>query len=382
MSGDFSNTSANSNRDSGAGSSCAGPAGKTAAGKPFSGTPDFSEAETSSSGFADETSNKSTQTEGRPPGSLLCSIADGEDCKLSIYDENSSFESRFHKTPEYRKIFSEIFDVLKRAAEAKDEAALLPLLDDTLTSGGLEEDAPSEMTDDTRSVVSLTVSQVSSVASEPVFRVHSPLFAKRGGDQKQLNGEIGNKKDETAATGLRPLPNSRHQPLEYLSIQVKKKSSSAKKSRRNGCGDSPGNAEVLPSPNRVRELKGGSRRKFRPLTNSEMDSGVWNGHTTHFYPSAKSSRNRHNYYQHQPQGDHHHHHPHNNCSPSHNSSSTPKSSSAAAGNNDYEPGSASEKVAKLRQLDMSYAEVLRTPPNNKQHNRGSHRHHQQRKHHH
>ena len=89
---------------------------------------DFSEAETSSSGFSDETSNKATQTEGRP-GSFLCSIADGEDCKFSIYDDNSPFESRFRKTPEYRQLFSEIFSVLKRAAEAKDEGEKLPLLD-------------------------------------------------------------------------------------------------------------------------------------------------------------------------------------------------------------------------------------------------------------
>lgn len=39
-------------------------------------------------------------------------------------------ESRFRKTPEYRQLFREIFAVLKRAAEAKDEGEKLPLLDD------------------------------------------------------------------------------------------------------------------------------------------------------------------------------------------------------------------------------------------------------------
>ncbi|XP_014254361.1 cerebellar degeneration-related protein 2 isoform X2 [Cimex lectularius] len=94
-------------------------------------TPDFSEAETSSSGFSDEAINKSTQTEAHiPPGSFLCSITDGDDCKFSIYDEASPIETRFRKTPEYRRLFREIFDVLKRAAEAKDEGENLPLLED------------------------------------------------------------------------------------------------------------------------------------------------------------------------------------------------------------------------------------------------------------
>lgn len=43
---------------------------------------DFSETETTSSGFSDETSTKATQTEDNP-GSFLFSIADGEDCKLN-----------------------------------------------------------------------------------------------------------------------------------------------------------------------------------------------------------------------------------------------------------------------------------------------------------
>uniref|UniRef100_A0A1B6DP59 Cerebellar degeneration-related protein 2-like n=1 Tax=Clastoptera arizonana TaxID=38151 RepID=A0A1B6DP59_9HEMI len=103
---------------------------KSANGKAFSATPtDFSEAETSSSGFYDETSNKVTQTDF-PPGSFLCTISDGDDCKFSIYDDASPVESRFRKTPEYRQLFREIFAVLKRAAEAKDEGEKLPLLDD------------------------------------------------------------------------------------------------------------------------------------------------------------------------------------------------------------------------------------------------------------
>lgn len=55
---------------------------------------DFSEAETSSSGYSDEISNKCTQTEE----TFLCTIADGED-KFSIYDEASPIDSRFRHCP-------------------------------------------------------------------------------------------------------------------------------------------------------------------------------------------------------------------------------------------------------------------------------------------
>lgn len=91
----------------------------------------YSETETaSSSGFSDETSNKCTQTETFFTGSFLCTISDGDDCRFSIYDDASPVESRFRKTPEYRQLFREMFAVLKRAAEAKDEGEKLPLLQD------------------------------------------------------------------------------------------------------------------------------------------------------------------------------------------------------------------------------------------------------------
>lgn len=55
---------------------------------------DFSEAETSSSGYSDEISNKCTQTEE----TFLCTIADGDD-KFTIYDEASPIDSRFRHCP-------------------------------------------------------------------------------------------------------------------------------------------------------------------------------------------------------------------------------------------------------------------------------------------
>ncbi|XP_033226706.1 uncharacterized protein LOC117179141 isoform X2 [Belonocnema kinseyi] len=305
--------------------------------KAFSGTPtDFSEAETLSSGFSDETSNKSTQTDGRP-GSLLCSIADGDNCKLSIYDDNSTFESRFNQTPEYRQIFSEIFSVLKRAAEAKIEGEKLPQANSTEISNTPNfpsVDDGSETTDDTQSVMSSTIS---SVVSEPVFRVHAPIFERR----HRPEGE----KTEPA---LRPLHNHKRQQLDYLSIQTRKKSlkkSTPKKSNL----ETPSTPDIIPTTNpKVMHAKSnsGGKRKFRPLTSAELDGGVWNGHTTHFYSSRNRDRRL-------------------NSNSSNSNSSFSRNSSDQSNSSfeyrDYKPSAASQEIAKLKRLDMSYAEVLRMP---------------------
>ncbi|KAK0174444.1 hypothetical protein PV327_010213 [Microctonus hyperodae] len=310
--------------------------------KPFSGTPtDFSEAETSSSGFSDETSNKGTQTDGGRPGSLLCSIADGEDCKFSIYDDNSPFESRFRKTPEYRQLFSEIFGVLKRAAEAKDEGEKLPLLDNTLATevAKIEQDDQSEdYTDDNQSVLS---SIISSVVSEPVIRVHTPTPEKNIGQKTEVNNE---KNDSTPAPRY---PHRRHQ-LEYLSVQVRKKNTVKKNTQKKlTYNDRSTTPDIIPMTNpRILQSKsnsGGRRNKFRPLTAAEQDGNTWNGNTIHIF----SSRNKES-----PPKSHRF-----------NSFQTRNTEQNNSGTEykEYKPSSASEEVARLRRLEMSYAEALRMP---------------------
>ncbi|XP_012275197.1 cerebellar degeneration-related protein 2-like isoform X2 [Orussus abietinus] len=288
--------------------------------KPFSATPTDFSSETSS-GFADETSNKATQTEGRP-GSFLCTIADGEDCRFSIYDDTSSFESRFLKTPEYRQTFSEMLSVLKQAAEGDK---VPPASARVGSDAGPGEDAPSEATDDNRSVVS---SAVSSVVSEPLFRVHER--AERRRDDRA--------RAEDAATP-RPLHGPR-KPLEYLSVsvQVRKKASAKKAACKKpgpGQGERPTTPDVVPTTNpKVGHIKPSpGRRRFRPLA---ADAGVWNGNTLHVYPNrTKTSTPGPNRRQ-----------------------AAPESPGAAF---EYRPGPASEEVAKLRRLEMSYAEALRMP---------------------
>ncbi|XP_066598427.1 cerebellar degeneration-related protein 2 isoform X2 [Prorops nasuta] len=301
--------------------------------KMFSATPtDFSEAETSSSGFLEETSNKSTQTEERA-GFLLCSIADGEDCKFSIYDDNYPLESRFRKTPEYKLLFTEIINNLKRAAEAKEEGKLLPSCDESCTkqdaepSTIMEEDAPSEATDDNLSVMS---SVISSVVSEPVYRIQAPIQTEK--DRKQ---------ESTKGKHVYSQPG--RSQLEYLSISVRQKRSSTKKKNL----DTP---DVIPTTNpKFIQAKPSGRRKFRPLNLNEplvQEENI--GRANRRSPSARGRRVNHeqkNY-----------------------SRNVEQNLNNSSGCEEYKRSSASVEVARLRRLEMSYAEALRTPNRPKTHN--------------
>ncbi|XP_041766470.1 uncharacterized protein LOC121590668, partial [Anopheles merus] len=86
--------------------------------------------ETASSGYSDEVSNKATQTD-ESPRNFLCTIADGKDWRFNIYEDDSAIDSRFRFSPAHRELFREIFSVLRKAAENRDEGDQLPLLDDT-----------------------------------------------------------------------------------------------------------------------------------------------------------------------------------------------------------------------------------------------------------
>lgn len=321
--------------------------------KPFSATPtDFSEAETSSSGFSDETSNKATQTDGRP-GSFLCSIADGEDCKFSIYDDNSPFESRFRKTPEYRQLFSEIFSVLKRAAEAKDEGEKLPLLDDPAPSqpkydASFQEDLNSEATDDNQSVMS---SMVSSVVSEPVFRVQSASPANPK-NSKQSN----NKSSNTTVNQQPTKDGSCRMDYVSLNLRVRKKSSAkknfAKKAQFNDRSTTP---DVIPTTNPKfvpAKPSGGGRRRFKPFNPAEHEnSSAWNGQHNAYSNRSRDNKKIYGF----TRGQNEQQQQHNNYE-----------------YKDFKPSTASEEVARLKRLEMSYAEVLRTPNNKSRTNNHHH----------
>lgn len=297
---------------------------------------DFSEAETSSSGFSDETSNKSTQTDGRP-GSFLCTIADGDDM-FSIYDDASPIESRFRNRPEYRNLFKEIFSVLKKAAKNKDENEELPLLDDRAPAESTPSvppvtpanenlpDFPENFTDDTRSVLSSTMSEFSTNQNDPsvIENLEETPIAPKTEDKKP-------------DMVLKPLV---RQPLDYIavSVNVRKRSSSRRKKNQGERSDSPATT-IIGSPKVTYSNRPGSGRRRREFRNAG-DSENWNGNTMQFW-----SNNRNNV-----------------------ASPTP-SQKALEQSFEFKPSTASQDLNKLKNLDLSYAEVLKFPGKKREANR-------------
>lgn len=307
---------------------------------------DFSEAETSSSGFSDETSNKFTQTDE----TFLCTIADGDD-KFSIYDEASPIDSRFRHCPRYRYLFKEIFATLKKAAENKDEGEKLPLLDD---SSNLKvppvtpavEELPS-FPDETESVVSSVVSEQSIAMSECVTK-HERKTAKKNFENKvgQENNTPTNK--EILENG-RVLTPYKREPLEYLAFSNIRK----KNKKRSKNAFDPSDSPVLPSTPRFFYANNRKRRERQayPIAKgntiaADATAGVaaaaesiWNGNSITVY-----NRNI--------------------------QSPTPSTSKQKAENLVFRTkSSASHDLHKLMKLDLSYAEVLRRADQCKQNRR-------------
>ncbi|CAH2074397.1 unnamed protein product, partial [Iphiclides podalirius] len=344
-------------------------------------TPDFSEAETSSSGFSDETSNKATQTERERPGSFLCTIADGEDYRFSIYDDVSPMDSRFRNRPEYRELFKEIFTILKKAAENKDEGERLPLLDDTAANKvppvtPATEEPLGNFTDDTQSVLSSAMSEQSLPVSDmtapetptlkemeipaaepakkqeterkreeskPATEAH--VERAKGAERKKTADE---NKRETEKEKEREKENDKErvltplvrQPLEYIAATRKKsRHRNRKQSQERQGADSP----VFPTPPKITYQKQSNRKRrdYRPIEASPLvraSETEWNGNTVQFY-------NR-------------------------NMVHSPTPSSGRTGNIyqgwnsetdtwDMKQSTASQEIHKLRKLELSYAEVLR-----------------------
>ncbi|CAK1556096.1 unnamed protein product [Leptosia nina] len=329
-------------------------------------TPDFSEAETSSSGFSDETSNKATQTERERPGSFLCTIADGEDYRFSIYDDVSPMDSRFRNRPEYRELFKEIFTILKKAAENKDDGEQLPLLDDTKAGKvppvtPATEEPPGNFSDDTQSILSSVMSEQSIPVSDITTPESSTLkekepSASEAKETKEKPNVDNNKENKPVAESTeKPKQNEQEkkdkekervltplvrQPLEFIAATRKKSRHRNRKHSQDRQGaDSP----VFPSPPKITYQKPShkKRRDYRPIEVSPLArpaEGEWNGSTLQFY-----NRNL------------------NSPTPSVSGRSgkiyqgwNPETDSW-----DIKQSTASQEIHKLRKLELSYAEVLR-----------------------
>lgn len=252
---------------------------------------DFSEAETSSSGYSDETSNKCTQTDE----TFLCTIGDGED-KFSIYDEASPIDSRFRHCPKYRDLFKEIFATLKKAAENKDDGEKLPLLDDSHCGFTVPpvtpavEELPAFPIDDSESIISSVVSEQSVAMSECVTKHERKTvlqMAKKNNTATAAGGVTG--PDNKPPTGKlddgRILTPFKREPLEYLAFNANLRKKSKRRGRQGNFD--PSDSPILPSTPRVVYVSnaGGAGRRRRDRSgnrNTPPPSNVvpnWNGNS-------------------------------------------------------------------------------------------------------
>lgn len=390
---------------------------------------DFSEAETTSSGFSDEISNKATQTDERPRN-FLCTIADGEDCKFSIYEDQTVIDSRFRFSPSHRELFREIFGILKKAADNRDEGDQLPLLDDQNPVGGAtaggkaapkvppvtpaNEEPPSEFGDDTQSVISSAVSEQSFAMSECITKSERKKIEKQNKYAEKHTGEQENK----PPVGVAALPDGRiltpykRQPLDYLTVSVGVNKKKSRRRRNRGSGGADADRSDSPvsntpsSPRTCGNKKG--RTLYRPwnpnapqVTSPNVSNPVstsspngtataeWNGTSMTIYNRSLNSPT--------PSANHQPRTPASGQSGAAAAASSsfcsPTSAGAAAvrpANHNrfadladeagdsivqFKPSTASHDLHKLKKLDLSYAEVLRRADHCKQQAQRRHHHH-------
>lgn len=348
---------------------------------------DFSEVETTSSGFSDEiSSTKATQTDN---SSFLFSIVDGEDCKFSIYDEASlaPIETRFRERPKYRDLFKEIFTVLKKAAENKEEGESLPLLDDNekVITNQQEvnssqkvppvtpaaENIPQCKDFDMQSIISSAISENSIAISECITKTERK---KAKSYKKQaVKEEIENKPptsvvqviggklvtpynrlalDIAALNAKKRARRSRHRSKDKYgtsgrdssacsatsdastsNAQQKAESVVEKKEVAKDNNNVTVAAEKMPStPTRAKKLRR-PRELLQLQTIATKSTGEWNGDSITIYNKNNKANNPAGFY----------------CRPT------------TVGNEEihFKASAASHELRKLKKLDLSYAEVLK-----------------------
>lgn len=338
---------------------------KTSTGARHKTPTDFSETETTSSGFSDETSTKATQTDDSNPASFLFSIADGEDCKfsLNIYEDAAPIESRFRDRPRYRELFKEIFTVLKKAAENKDDGDKLPLLDDEVESvvecsNSLQvtpstEDVPCDF--DLQSVMSSAISENSFAISECITKTERKKVKSH--KKQAAKDELENKPPSVVqmVAGKLVTPYNRV-ALDLMALNAKKRARRSRQRSKDKYGsgrDSSvcSNASSISNhattsaatqdndsseggdASTLTRNKRGRRHRELIQTFSTLGASEWNGDSITVYNRNSKVKNPSNFY----------------CRPNTDNTSEIE----------FKHSAASHELKKLKKLDLSYAEVLR-----------------------
>lgn len=328
---------------------------------------DFSEVETSSSGFSDESSTKATQTDS---GAFLFSIVDGEDCKFSIYDDAiaAPIDKRFRERPKYRELFKEIFGVLKKAAENKEDGENLPLLDDNEKASAQEVNKVPPVTPaaehptcdfDSQSVMSSAISENSIAISECITKTERK---KAKSHKKQaVKEEIENKPIVQVIGGKLVTPYNRV-ALDFAAINARKKARRSRHRSKDKYGNSGRDSSVCSNASSTsgtqqidnQEPSTAGAAQLAPLTPTKMrklrrprellqfqtlstltTTGEWNGENSLTIYNKNAKPNPVGYY----------------CRPT-----TSTDSGEVV---EFKASAASHELRKLKKLDLSYAEVLK-----------------------
>lgn len=337
---------------------------------------DFSEIETTSSGFSDEISTKATQTDN---SEFLFSIVDGEDCKFSIYDDAATdpIDKRFRERPKYRDLFKEIFTVLKKAAENKDDGENLPLLDDNKKAMALEvskvppvtpaAEHPSCDMFDMQSVMSSAISENSIAISECITKTER----KKAKSHKKQSAkeELENKPPVVQVIGGKLVTPYNRVALDLAALNARKKARRSRQRSKDKYGTSGRDSSVCSNASSISTNEQSSHNEANssttvftqeqvPLTPTKMRKvrrprellqlqtlstlatagETWNGDSITIYnKNAKTtSNNPDNYF----------------CRPP---SITTESGEVVH----FKASAASHELKKLKKLDLSYAEVLK-----------------------
>lgn len=339
---------------------------------------DFSEIETTSSGFSDEISTKATQTDN---SSFLFSIVDGEDCKFSIYDDAATdpIDKRFRERPKYRDLFKEIFTVLKKAAENKDDGENLPLLDDNKKAMTSEvsnkvppvtpaaEHPPCDMFD-MQSVMSSAISENSIAISECITKTERKKVKSH--KKQAAKEELENKPPVVQVIGGKLVTPYNRVALDLVALNARKKARRNRQRSKDKYGTSGRDSSVCSNassvsvneqqqqqsqneakssatafaqeqvpltPTKMRKIRR-PRELLQLQTLSTLATGEWNGDSLTIYnKNAKTSNNNpDNYF----------------CRP-------PPTTTESCEVVQFKSSAASHELKKLKKLDLSYAEVLK-----------------------
>lgn len=348
---------------------------------------DFSEVETTSSGYSDEISTKATQTDN---SSFLFTIVDGEHGKFSIYDEAASaappqIDTRFRERPQYRELFKEIFTVLKKAAENKEEGDALPLLDDNEKSAPQEESKVPPVTPaaehppcdfDTQSIMSSAISENSIAVSECITK--SERKKAKSYKKQAVKDEIENRPPVVQVIGGKLVTPYNRVALDFAALNAKKRARHGRRQSKDkyrtstrdssACSNASGtstasNTTQPPSqnenqatstsieqqqvekqnqsqapltPSKMRKIRR-PRELLHLQTLSTLPTGEWNGDSITIYNKKAKANNPVGFY----------------CRPS-----TMVTDSGEVV--EFKASAASQELKKLKKLDLSYAEVLKT----------------------